>query len=312
LETFNITKEEIKVATEKQQLYELLHEKRCQYFEKNYNETKKSIVTAKEYHDEAEKFLDALYNNDLKIAKETLLNYNRGVSSGSSNIAVLVDATGSMSSLLNQAKNTVSVMFDRISTILKDNKLDPKKFQIQFVAYRNYSAPESELLKYSGWCDDPIVLNKFLNGVPAAYGMGNEAIEVALQYINGDANVSEIIIIGDAGGNTKQEVTQRRQSCNGGEPYWTKTKFATPTYFEDEITILKSKGIKVNAFYLTNGTANKNDFAKMASETGGICEYLDIHSPNGAEILTGLVSKRVLNATGGDKLVKAYEQKFHV
>jgi len=240
-----------------------------------------------------------------------LLNYNRGAMTvGSSKVAVLVDATGSMSSLLNQAKNTVSTMFQRISEILKDNNLDPKMFQIQFVAYRNYSAPESELLKYSGWTDDPLTLNKWLNDVPASYGMGNEAIEVALQYINNNDHVSEVIIIGDACANTQKEVTDRRNSCNGGEQYWAKTKFAKSTYFEDEILLLKKKKIKVHAFYLTNSA--KPDFEKMATQTGGQCTFLDINNSSGASILTDLVSKTVLCATGGEKLAKAYDMKFHV
>jgi len=57
----------------------------------------------------------------------------------------------------------------------------------------------------------------------------------------------------------------------------------------------------------------KLDFQKMADITGGICESLNINGDKGAEILASLVSKRVLNATGGEKgaeLVQAYEQKF--
>jgi len=241
-----------------------------------------------------------------------LINYNRGATIESVKIAILVDATGSMSQLLNKAKNTIQQMFDRISIILKDNKMDPKQFQIQFVAYRNYNAPESELLKYSGWTDDAILLNRFLTDVPANYGLGNEAIEVALQYINKDINLSEVIIIGDAGANTKEEIKERRETSNHGNEnkYWSKTKFNKITYFKDEILMLKNKGIKINAFYLTRQA--EQDFRIMASETGGHCEYLDINTSQATELLTGLVSKRVLNATGGEKLVKAYEEKFHL
>jgi len=278
---------------------------------KSYAEMAKGIDTAKQLHTDAAKFLEALCNRDIPKVKTMLLNYNRGASTGSIKVAVLMDATGSMSGLITQGKNTVQEMFKRISYILTQNNMDPKCFQLQFVAYRNYNAPESELLRASGWCDDPIELNKFLFNIQASYGIGtNEAVEIALSYMNQDPNVSEIIIIGDACANTKDEVKTKRQGEQGGEQYWAKTKFNTPVYFEEEIALLKHKNIKVNAFYLADYA--KNDFNKMASLTGGIFEYLDINSPKGAELLTGLVSKRVLNATGGDKLVKAYEQKFHI
>jgi len=241
-----------------------------------------------------------------------LIKYNLGASIESTKVAILVDATGSMGDLLTAAKNTIADMYSRISTILKDKKMDPKRFQIQFVAYRNYNAPAEELLRFSGWCDDPMTLNKFLLEVPPNYGWGNEAIEVALSYINQDKNVNEIIIIGDAAANTKSEIEKKRQSPS--ENYWKKTKFSVATYFEDEIAKLQSKKIKVNAFYLPNNP-NSNpqaDFQKMADLTGGVCQMLEINSPNGTEILTELVSKRVLSATGGETLVEAYDTIFHV
>jgi len=195
--------------------------------------------------------------------------------------------------------------------VLKENNYDPKTFQIQFVAYRNYNAPESEILKTSGWCDNPMVLNKFFNDVPPDYGMCNEAIEIGLQYVNQDPNVSEIIVIGDAGANCEQEVKSKRNTgYPGGESYWKTTKFATSTTFDQELYLLQSKKIKINAFYLENRA--KNDFTRMAKLTDGVSAFLDINATKAAEILTNLVSQRILNATGGDKLVKAYDKKFHV
>jgi hypothetical protein len=37
-----------------------------------------------------------------------------------------MDATGSMSNLLQKAKNSVSIMFERTSEILRDNKISPE------------------------------------------------------------------------------------------------------------------------------------------------------------------------------------------
>jgi len=287
--------------------------KRKAFFSKNYQATKESITKAKEYHDAAHKLLNALtINRNINDAKQMLLNYNLGACIGTeiTKVAILVDATESMSSLLQATKNTISEMFSRISIILKENKMDPKQFQIQFAAYRNYNAPESELLKYSGWCDDPLLLNRFLNDVPPAYGIGNEAVEVALQYINDDPDINEIIIIGDVPPNTKKEVEAARSQYHGGESYWATTRFANITNYEIEMNKLKQKEIKVNCFYLTEYA--KPVFVQMASSTQGISAFLDIHSSKGAQMLTELVSVRVLMAVGGDKLVKAYEGKFHI
>jgi len=225
-------------------------------------------------------------------------------------MGILMDATGSMGGFINKAKSSVVEMFKRISAILKHNKCDPKCFQIQFVAYRNYNAPESELLKYSGWTDDPLILNNFLNGVSASYGIGNEAIEVALQYINQDESVTEMILIGDVCANTRAEVKSGRDSYNGGETYWQKTKFNQATYFEDEIVKLKNKnkGIKINCFYLTQSA--QKDFKKIANETNGEVNFLDVNGSDGAEILTALVSKKVLNAAGGDQNGKKYQDDY--
>jgi hypothetical protein len=43
---------------------------------------------------------------------------------------ILMDATGSMSSLLVEAKNSVNLMFERAGKILEDHKLDPNLFMI--------------------------------------------------------------------------------------------------------------------------------------------------------------------------------------
>ena len=45
-------------------------------------------------------------------------------------------------------------------------------------------------------------------------GWGNEAIQVGLQYVNTLKNIQEIIIIGDARGNTPEEVTSKRRDSS--------------------------------------------------------------------------------------------------
>ena len=68
---------------------------------------------------------------------------------------ILMDATGSMSSLLNKAKNSVVEMYERAGKILEDHKLEATLNMMQFVCYRNYSNKPSELLEYSPWESKP-------------------------------------------------------------------------------------------------------------------------------------------------------------
>jgi len=89
-----------------------------------------------------------------------------------------------------------------------------------------------------------------------------------------------------------------------------KTKFNQATYFEDEIVKLKNKnkGIKINCFYLTQSA--QKDFKKIANETNGEVNFLDVNGSDGAEILTALVSKKVLNAAGGDQNGKKISRRL--
>ena len=80
-------------------------------------------------HQQAEVLAQALRNGGVNTAKSSLVELNCGASLGSPPIAVLMDATGSMSGLLQQAKDTVNTMFNRVGQILIENKKDPKCFK---------------------------------------------------------------------------------------------------------------------------------------------------------------------------------------
>eukprot|EP01083_Nonionella_stella_P004720 13717_1 len=310
LEKFGITKEDIETAEQKHDLYGMIQTKRTAEFAKEYMQVLDRIKTAKEVHESGEEFLRALHNNDIDKVKEDLLSYNVGPATGSVKIAICVDATGSMTSLLESTKTRIREMFRRIRDILHEHHIDTNRFQIQLIAYRNYNAPAEELLLSSGWQNDPNELDKFLKHVPPDYGWGNEAVEVALEFVNNDPLVDEMIIIGDAPPNTKAEVIKKRNQRK--QSYWETTKYKTAVYFDDELIKLKSRGLKINSFYLREGA--KNEFEKMAQTTGGNCERLDIDSSEGGEQLTRLISTTVLNVCGGEQqgaqLVKAYDAKF--
>jgi hypothetical protein len=232
-----------------------------------------------------------------------------GLSSRSARTIVLLDATGSMSSCLRNAKQSVSKMFERAYDILQSEGV-ASSFEMQFAAYRNYNAPPESLLQYSPWSSRPHELQQFLELVKPTYGMGNEAIEIALWHVNQQHAidpVGQVVIIGDMPPNTPSEVRARRR-----ERSWEGTSFEVPTTFDDELTKVIENEIKVHAFYVDSDA--QAAFKSMSEKTGGESSSLDVNSPLAGEEMTSLVTRHILmqqgGATKGAALVDAYDRKY--
>ncbi len=60
-----------------------------------------------------------------------------------------MDTTVSMSHLLRKCKNTVDTKLESASEILKDDRMNPDSFQIQFAVYRNYNSLQGKILQSS-------------------------------------------------------------------------------------------------------------------------------------------------------------------
>ena len=312
LEKYKISSEDADKAHEDGTLYELINTSRHDFFAEEYRESAKFVEEAKEMHNDAQELLHAIKTKNTEIAIQKLKNYNIGAGSGTVKVLVMVDATASMGVLLHKAKNTVGTMCNRISDILEDKGVDPRCFQLQFAAYRNYNAPAEELLRCSGWCGNSGELRQFLAGVEASYGWGNEAVEVALDYAKRliekhDDDVNEMILIGDAGCNTVEQIKEKRRQRK--EKYWLKTEFANVKHYQDSLATFESLEIPIHCFYLHERA--KNDFENISEQTYGICESLNVNdAKRSSETLTKIVSERVLNAAGGDEFVKAYREKY--
>ena len=82
-----------------------------------------------------------------------LIETNKGTEmiSSISRTVCLMDATGSMTSLLQKCKNTVQVMYERATSILIEHQIDSDCFQMQFVVYRNYNSSVDKILQCSSW-----------------------------------------------------------------------------------------------------------------------------------------------------------------
>ena len=295
--------------------YEHLNKIRSEKYESKCGAKGLSIEQCKKDHTESKNFMNFLTSANIGKVKEFLLKQNKGPNlvTASSRTVLLMDATGSMSSLLSATKDTICTMFERASTILAEKGLPNDAFQMQFAVYRNYNSNENKILQVSSWSTKGAYLRSFMSSIGPEGGWGNEAIEIGLWHAANESetkdSISQIILIGDASANSQTEVKNKRSHL--GEDYWKSTRFNQSTYFTTELQRLTARNIPVHAFYLHNGA--KDSFKTIASQTSGRCEYLDINSPEGAEILTNFITEEVLRKTAGDQgdsVVELYRKRY--
>lgn len=127
-----------------------------------------------------------------------------------------------------------------------------------------------------------------------------EAVEIGLWHANQEhknERISQVILIGDASAKSKKSIINFRNKY-GGESYWKTSKFGDLTHYKDEVQKLKCSGIQVHAFYLNNEA--KRNFEEIAKETNGFCQFLDIDTSAGSEILANTVTECILKSVGKD------------
>ena len=303
----------------KENYYRILDEKRKERTLDEFNGNKNFIDKAKNFHLEAKTFMEeGMKTNDVKVIKKFLLKWNMGPNLiTNSRTLVLMDATGSMSALLDKCKQTVMGMFERAGIILSEIQIDPSSFYLQFAVYRNYSSEEQDILENSGFENNSIKLREFVSKITAKGGQGNEAIEIGLWHANNEVKnggVSQVILIGDSPANSELEVKMKRMWSHGND-YWTKSKFRQKTHYKVELEKLKKKNIKVHAFYVDKSA--KTNFREIADYTGGQAEFLDVNGPNGEELLTKFVTEEILKdigektGVGAQALVDSYRKKYN-
>ncbi len=317
--------------------YAVLDPIRNAFFAAKYKVAVGRVVDAAKEHAWSMSFIEALVRGDDKSVREFLLKRNEGAAlSMTSSTVILMDATGSMSALLDKAKSTVRVMFERARVVLADSGMDPNGFSVQFAVYRNYSSGQENILQSSGFESNPEQLRKFMDGIRPDGGQGNEAVEIGLWHAceqSHNRTINQVILIGDAPANNrsvrpeKDEVLFKRAGykqqrgvanlggllAKSGEDYWKDTPFRHPTDWEAETKRLADKGIPVRAFYVAPYA--KSNFEQIADRTKGDAKFLDVNSPTGADLLVHAVTEQILqtmakSAQDAQRLVENYRKKF--
>jgi hypothetical protein len=293
-----------------------LNRHRAEHFSIQYLQDIRYVDEIRSDHNKSLVFVSKLLlvsnqvNKEILVLKEFLENRNAFVGIESSMRTIcLLDATGSMGGCIKNAKQSISKMFERAYDILQSEGIS-SSFEMQFAAYRNYNAPPESLLQYSPWSSRPRELQQFLTSVKSQYGLGNEAIEIALWHVNQQhaiEPVGQVVIIGDMPPNTPAEVLKHRQLRS-----WDQTPFATPTFFQDQMAQIVRNEIKVHAFYVQSDA--KSAFKAMSRATGGEPSSLNVNSPSAGDELTDLVTRHILMQQGGKSkgatLVAAYDAKY--
>lgn len=327
LATLDITDKMLADAVSGSKKYAMLDEARNAFFLREYQRNQNQIDFAKAEHVHSEAFLKHLRAGEVQEVLKYIELQNRAPFSPSpaKRVLVLIDATNSMDSCINQTKNTIGQTFFRLAEVLTEAGLDSGCFELQFAAYRNYNAPPDSLLETSGWEKTPKNLEQWLSCIQATYGWVDEAIEVGLQFANQLAieptGLSQIVIIGDAGPNPPEHIPVKRKDHD-----WTGTRFETPTTTDQEIAkLVKNTGdatpvhIPISCFAVKkkgSGVEPKAEakFKEIAALTGGAYDVLDVYSETAAEHLTRILSEQILKAVSqdqatADKLIAIYKSR---
>jgi hypothetical protein len=187
---------------------------------------------------------------------------------------------------------------------------------LKFLLDFNYNSHPDKILECSTWENSPTNLVQFIDPIAPNGGCGNEAIEMALWHTNQEAStfeVTQMIIIGDAPPNTRDETIKKRERS---PLYSTHSLYGAPVFFEEQLQEICRRKIRINSFYL-KGTNAKTEFQRMAQVTGGSCEALDVQNANAADVLTGIVCTNILKDIGdklggnmAQQLVASYRAKY--
>ena len=161
------------VQENQNKLYQYLNEMRCKFFNLKYEENVKYVEQIKQKHLESIEFLEQVFSDQKLLVREFLLEQNKGFelfSQVDSKTLILMDATGSMTYLLDKLKNKLETMFERVFAVLNDANLNLDSFQIKLAVYRNYNSTETMLMQTSSWENRPENLVSFLKKIYATDG----------------------------------------------------------------------------------------------------------------------------------------------
>lgn len=320
LESFGIEEHDVKEMEKSNKLYESIDPKRQATFDNSYTRTTEGVIDMLEEHRCALEFLGSIQQGSRHSggpagtsATEAVKAYLHGRNEGPpvdeepARTIILMDATFSMSNLIESAKSTVSSMFKFTHRTLEENG-QSSSFEMQMGVYRNYNASTIEkIFQHSSWETKPDNLRQWVSGIGVDGGWGSEAVEIALSHVvgeNDNAPIGMVVLIGDAPGQTHEETDSKRANRTRHGHNWENTEYSSPVYFDEELEKVRDLGIKVHTVYLAERA--KENFEAIADETGGQCIQLDVDAQDARDTLRNVVCTALLDqCASGDKQMHA-------
>lgn len=206
---------------------------------------------------------------------------------GRARVAIALDATGSMSGLIDAARESIAEILRRASAEAGI------PVEVQLLAYRDYDVPNN-VLEASEASVDPEALIGWLRHVEPMGGGANsgEAVEAALQAVeNGEFCV--VLVAGDEPSNSRANLSA------AGRPQ-------APTAAELAAK-LRSAGTDVHTFVVGGDQRAAEDFRKLAKAGGGQSGRLD-----GSREMIDLAVMAILSALKGAGGVRDYMSRHEL
>ena len=150
-----------KTKVQQNQMYPAILQGVKEKFDSTQNGNRELVGALAEEHRKSQTFIEQLFKYDSESAHviEFLKTSNKGPAlAGNCKTLVMMDATASMYSLLQNVKKTLKEMFSRFGTILEQNGHKAEQSLMKIAFYRNYNADYEEITGESDWELDPMKL----------------------------------------------------------------------------------------------------------------------------------------------------------
>ncbi len=195
---------------------------------------------------------------------------------------IALDATGSMMSLIDGARQNITTILNRIYEEAGTN------VQIRVYVYRDYDVPQF-LCEASPMTDDANELARWLAGVKITGGGGNdgEAIEAVLEAADEAGEASAILLAGDEPSNPRHDIDAQGLHNTVTAHDWAK-RFG-------------EKGVPIHTFAVGDDSRTISDFKTIAQLSGGQAGRLD-----GSTAMIDMAVMAMLSSLKGLDSVRRY------
>ena len=196
--------------------------------------------------------------------------------------AFLLDGTGSMAPLIDDARTSLDEILRRISS------RSGRPVTIRFFVYRDYDVME-QILEVSPESGDPDPLKAWLARINPMGGGADlgEAVEVALHQVGHDGKFDAVLLFGDEPSNPASRVRKEGKG-RYSHSHEAASKFAR-------------SGIPIHTFVVGDRTETALDFSAIAQASGGRSGKLD-----GSESMIDMAVMSVLERVAGRLAVRDY------